>query len=109
MAVAELLTKAGHANPETELPKLSAVRINGVSPFYSARDGASDRLAEAFALLTVLKGAHDVCEEAGEDAADAFATIRHEIHGRALEGIGTLIALAQYHLDCANAARGGQA
>lgn len=105
MAIAELPTKAGHGNPQTELPKLAAVRINGVAPFLSASDGASERLAEAYALLSLLKGAHEVCEEVGPLHADAFATIRHEIQGRALEGIGTLIALAQYHLDCADAER----
>lgn len=62
-------------------------------------------LAEAYALLTMLRSAHDVCEVAGPDVSDAFDNVRHEIQGRALEGIGTLIALAQYHLDCADSDR----
>jgi hypothetical protein len=105
MAVTELRDRTDRENPKPEIPSLSALTINGATPFWSHGDGAQQRLSEAYAILTLLRGAHNVCEEAGDSAADAFANIRHEIKGCALEGIGTLIALAQYHLDCADAER----
>lgn len=87
--------------PEAHIPELAKLKINGVSPFNSNRDGVEQRLAEAHALLTLLSGAHNVCEEAGPELADGFDNLRHEISARALEGIGSLIALAQYHHECA--------
>ena len=115
MAVTELRGQGAQENLKAKLPALSDLKINGATPFWSHRDGASARLAEAYALLTMLRGAHDVCEEvseqmkvekigdqwvSGPDYADAFKNIRHEIQGRALEGVATLIALAQYQADC---------
>lgn len=87
------------------IPALKDLKINGTSPFGSHADGVDERLAEARALLALLSGAHNVCEEVGPARADAFLELRSEIVGRALEGIGTLIALAQYHNDCAHAER----
>lgn len=105
MAVTELRDRFDCENPKPEIPSLSALKINGTTPFWSHGDGAYQRLSEAHAILTLLRGAHNVCEDAGETVADAFANIRHEIKGCALEGIGTLIALVQYHLDCVGAER----
>jgi len=105
MAVAELRGQSGQENPKIQYPPIDGVKINGASPFWSHGDGASERLSEAYALLTMLRGAHDVCEAVQPEFADAFDNVRHEIQGKALEGIATLIALAQYHLDCAGAER----
>ncbi|MEN8859010.1 hypothetical protein [Qipengyuania flava] len=78
---------------------LTQFSINGVTPFYSPGDTGDSCLAEAYALLQLLAGAHQTCEEAGADAADSFNNIRHEITGRALDGIGTLIALGLSQYD----------
>jgi hypothetical protein len=80
----------------TDLTKFS---INGVTPFHSPGDTGDSCLGEAYALLQLLAGAHQTCEEAGTEAADSFDNIRHEITGRALDGIGTLIALGLSQYD----------
>lgn len=104
MATAQLREQPAQEKLKVQHPPLCDLKINGVRPFYS-HGGASERLAEAYRLLTMLRSAHDVCEAAEPAIADAFDNVRHEIQGRALEGIGTLIALAQYHLDCADSDR----
>lgn len=100
MAEKTLQAEACAANTTEGMPDLTDTRINGISPFNSPSDDVSQRLAEAYALLTLLEGAHDVCDGISDEAADAFDNIRHEISARALDGIKTLIALAQYHQDC---------
>lgn len=99
------MTVLSSTNDKSHIPALAELRINGVTPFHSHPDGVDERLAEAYAILTLLAGAHGVCEEVSEAQADAFDNIRHEIVGRALTGVSTLIALAQYHSDCARAER----
>lgn len=89
-------------------PRLEAFSINGARPFWSPADAADQQLGQAHALLTLLSGAHDVCEVAGTDNSDAFDNIRHEITSAALDGVATLIALAQFQLDAASAERAGR-
>lgn len=90
-------TTAPSAHP---LPELTKLKINGVSPFWSHADGVTERLCEAWAILTMLADRHDVI---GEDAESG--DIRHEVQSRALEGVKTLLALAVYHSDCTSSER----
>jgi hypothetical protein len=52
-----------------------------------------------------LAGAEQVCDRITEDEADGYDNIRHAITGRALEGIATLIAFAQFNLNTARRVR----
>lgn len=106
MANTPLQADSAHDNSVAPLPKLNELRINGTAPFgISYADSADQRLAEAHAILLVFVSAHDCAEEAGNDAADSFHNLRHAITARALEGVATLIALAQHCEDCAQAER----
>jgi pyrroline-5-carboxylate reductase len=87
------------------MPSLNDLSINGMTPFAGNRDGADQLLAEAHALLTLLSGAYDCAEGATESAADAVVNIRPGITARALNGIATLIALAQHFEECADVGR----
>jgi hypothetical protein len=88
-----------------ELPLLTELRINGVAPFNSIRDGRDMLIAETHALLTLLAAANDCANDAGAVAADALVSIRPGIIARALEGIASLIALSQHFEDCVQAER----
>ena len=80
---------------EPQSAKLTDLKINGVSPFWSHRDGVTERICEAWAILTMLADRHDTI---GEDTEQG--DIRHDVQSRALEGVKTLLALAVYHSDC---------
>ena len=89
-------------------PSLEAFKINGVSPFWSPADAADEHMAQAHALLTLLAGAHGVCDQIDTDSADPFDNIRHGITARALDGIASLVAIAQYQTDVATARHGAK-
>lgn len=91
------------------MTNLSQFTINGTTPFWSPADSADQCLAQAKALLTLLAGAHNVCEEITTEQTDAFDNLRHEISANALDGIGSLIALAMYQLDAAHKQRAAKA
>lgn len=91
------------------MTNLSQFDINGTNPFWSPADSADECLSQASALLTLLAGAHEVCEQTTADEADAFVNIRHHITGRALSGIGSLIALAMHQQDVAREERAAKA
>lgn len=80
---------------------MTSFRINGTTPFHSPGDNADEALAQAHALLTLLAGAHNVCDAVTDAEADAYDNIRNEITARALDGIGTLIAFAMHNHDIA--------
>jgi hypothetical protein len=84
---------------------LTNFEINGITPFHSPADNAEEALAQAHAILTTLAGAEQVCDRITEDEADGYDNIRHAITGRALEGIATLIAFAQFNLNTARRVR----
>lgn len=85
--------------------EIEGFRINGVSPFWSPADAADAQLEQAHALLTLLSGAHRVCDDITSDQADQFDNLRHGITASALDGIATLIALAQFQTDEARRTR----
>jgi hypothetical protein len=105
MAVTEIRDHAARENKSIELPALGSLQVNGTAPFWSHPDGARERLDEAYAILMLLQGAHQVCAEVGDNAADAFATINHELSARALRGVASLIALSRHQEICAEAER----
>lgn len=84
------------------MTNLSQFKLNGTTPFWSAADSADQCLNEAHALLTLLAGAHDVCEEITTEQGDAFDNLRHGIKSQALDGIAKLIAIAQYQSEVAH-------
>ena len=88
--------------PVTPAPSLEALRMNGMSPFWSQADCASTQLNEAHALLTVMASAFN---ESGTEGVNAM---NHAIIAAALDGIASLVALAQHHADCTQAQRGDQ-
>ena len=73
MATTTLRADSAHVTPAPTIPALTDLKINGVSPFWSHRDGVDERLAEAHAILTMLADRHDMI---GEDAegGDSRAT-----------------------------------
>ncbi|PIW55241.1 MAG: hypothetical protein COW16_07140 [Sphingomonadales bacterium CG12_big_fil_rev_8_21_14_0_65_65_10] len=91
------------------MTNLAQFEINGTNPFWSPADSADECLSQASALITLLAGAHEVCEQVSADEADAFVNIRHHITGRALSGIGSLIALALHQQDVAREDRADKA
>lgn len=68
MAVTEIRDHAARENKPIELPALSSLQVNGTAPFWSHPDGARERLDEAYAILMLLQGAHQVCAEVGDEA-----------------------------------------
>lgn len=87
------------------MTNLAQFQINGTNPFWSPADSADECLSQAKALLTLLAGAHEVCEQITPDQTDAFDNIRHAITARAFDGIGSLIALALHQQDVAREER----
>ncbi len=85
--------------------EIEGFRINGITPFWSPADAADQQLAQAHALLTLLSGAHSVCDGITSDQADHFENVRHGVTASALEGIASLIALAQFQIDEARNSR----
>lgn len=104
MATTALRADSAPVTPATPLPLLTDVKINGVTPFWSHRDGVDDRINEAHAILVMLADRHD---QIGEDVE--AGDIRHEIQSQALAGVKSLLALAMYHTDCVDAQRRGEA
>lgn len=100
MATTTLRADSAPVTPAPTIPALTDLKINGVSPFWSHRDGVDERLAEAHAILTMLADRHDMI---GEDAEGG--DIRHAIQSQALAGVKSLLALAVYHSDCVDARR----
>lgn len=98
MAIAEIQTKSAPV-----IPALKDVMINGMSPFWSDRDAADERIEEAHALLVTLAGAFLSADRSGADTSDIIEQ-RGEITGRALEGIASLIARSAHHRSAARAA-----
>ena len=84
---------------------ITTFKINGTTPFWSHGDSADERLSEAHAMLSLLAGAHNVCEGIDPDEREPFENTRHCITARALDGIATLVALAQHHTDMAHEQR----
>ena len=72
-------------------------KINGMTPFLSHRDCVYDRLSEAHALLLIFQ---DVYRYASSDptADGSINTLNNDIKADAMQAIGTLVALAQFHL-----------
>jgi len=91
-------TGAPSASVATELRTFA---INGATPFWSHADGVHERLAEASALLTILASGYRNAEEykgtSEPEIEISLTTMNHAIVASALEGIATLINLAQYH------------
>lgn len=85
-------------------PTLEAFKINGVSPFWSPADASDECLAQAHAITLCLSAAHDSCE----DGNDTFDTLTPKLKARALDGVATLLALAQHQADEATACRSEQ-
>lgn len=90
--------------PTTTTPTLEGFKITGVTPFWSPADAHDEELAQAHALLLALSAGYESCAESGQVGL-AFDTLTYPLKARALEGIATLIALAQHHSDAAHAAR----
>lgn len=82
-------------------PTLEAFKINGVTPFWSAGDAHDECLAQAHAITLCLSAAHD----SSEDGNDTFDTLTHTLKARALNGVATLLAMAQHQADEALASR----
>lgn len=93
-------TGAPSASAERPLHKLT---VNAANPFYSHRDGIGERLSEASALLTILaschRDAHAYRNVSEVQVEISLTSMNDEIVASALEGVGTLIALAQHHLE----------
>lgn len=78
---------------------LEQFKINGTTPFHSPGDTVDEALGQAHALLTLLSGAESVCDVVTYEQGDAYESLRNGIQARALDGIGTLVAFAQFNLD----------
>ena len=79
---------------------LLALRINGTTPFLSHGDGLADRIREASGLVRVLESAFRTARDArNHPEVDTINSLNPEIVADALEGISTLLALAQHHND----------
>jgi hypothetical protein len=82
-----------------EPPRLEQTKINGITAFWSPGDGIRERLEEAHALATMFAAAHQVLHEVTDEQGEALQNLNDLVKKRAFEGIATLIAVAQYHLD----------
>jgi hypothetical protein len=71
--------------------------VNGMAPFYSHPDGATDRLKEAHALLTIFAAAF---RETGDEC---IATTNPKIIAAAIDGVASLVALGLFHDSCVKA------
>lgn len=87
--------------PTTTPPTLEGLKITGVTPFWSPADARDEELAQAHALLLALSAGYETCAESGQ-GGPAFDTLTYPLKARALDGIATLIALAQHHSDAAH-------
>jgi hypothetical protein len=96
---------SAHDTGAPAIPALADFKINGVAPFWSPGDGVDERLSEAHAILTMFADRHQLAEDLYADRPDERGDIREEIKARAIDGVKTLIALALYHSDCADAAK----
>jgi hypothetical protein len=76
--------------------KLENFKINDVTSFWSPGDTVIECLDQAHALLLMLAAGEFVSDEA-PPGADQLSSINERIRGRALEGIATLIAFAQFN------------
>ena len=95
-------------NHTTVKGAMERFKINGTHPLQSPGDTVDTALSQAHALLTLLSGAHSVCNGITQDEADGLDNIRHEITSVALDGICTLIAFALFNHDIARASARGE-
>lgn len=77
-------------------PTLTDFKLNGTAPFWSHANSADQRIEEAHAILLTLSGAFASADDAKEGTP---GEVRPAIVAQALQGIATLIALAQHHAD----------
>jgi len=87
---------------DTWTPKsLKALSINGMTPFSSHTEGVNERLREAHALLTILASTYGNADEYRDQPyiEISLTTMNNSIVQSALDGVATLIALAQHHYD----------
>jgi len=74
------------------------LRINGTTPFLSHGDSITDRIREARGLVGVLESAFRTARDArNHPEVDTINNLNPEIVADALDGIATLLALAQHH------------
>jgi hypothetical protein len=73
------------------------LRVNGMSPFWSAGDCAISNLQEAHAILTVMASAYR------ESNGEGVHTMNPDILAAALEGAASLVALGLHHRSVAEA------
>lgn len=87
---------------DTWTPKsLKALSINGMTPFHSHTEGVNERLREAHALLAILASTYGNADEYSNhpQVEISLATMNFSFAQSALDGVATLLALAQHHYD----------
>lgn len=78
-------------------PNLLAVRMNGTAPFLSYPDVAEDCMKQAHAMLLALSNAYEGAADAMHTGVgDSILLLNPQIIANTLEGIASLIALAQF-------------
>lgn len=104
MADLDLPPAAARANPHApctaperdQAPCIRDFKLNGTSPFRNHANSADQRIEEAHALLLTLSAAFASADDAKERTP---GEVRPTIVAQALQGVATLVALAQHHTD----------
>ncbi|WP_298196577.1 hypothetical protein [Novosphingobium sp.] len=82
---------------------LLELSINGTAPFLSHRDALGDHIRQAHALALVFESAFRTASELQEKhpghTVDTIEGLNPTIIGDALQGLQTLLAMAQFHAD----------
>lgn len=100
MAVNPVGADSAHRNP-MRTPNILDLKINGCTPFLSHGDAASERLADAYAILAVMSQAFEGAHEAAclGDKRETIDNMSYNLVARALDGVASLVAYAQHHID----------
>lgn len=101
MANPQVQADSARRNPVRK-PDILELHMSGMTPFLSHGDAANERLGDAHAILQILSQAFEGAYEASqqEGSRETIALMNQRIVARALDGVASLIAYAQHHLDC---------
>lgn len=79
---------------------LTELRISGMWPFATYADTVDNSLSQAHAMLALIEAGfraeHDLQHIPAGENIEVFRTLNHTIMADALDGVQSLVALAQY-------------
>ena len=100
MVVTPLHAEDAASNHAPAASDFLGLRMNDTIPFLSHGDGLNEALKQSRAIVMVLASAFRTAREASDfPEVDTIKNLNPIIVSNALEGVATLIALAQHHYD----------